>query len=146
ELWASLGLVGAIYHLLVLIAAPLVSLAKMGHSSQYSADDSLSSLATVFILWVGLVPFSAPPHFMPQYFLIVGLSLGYIAAATGRYRASVLPARAARLLAGHPAPRAGSPRAHVRQPAFRPASRFRRLLLTTGVRVSAQAASVKTKT
>ena len=150
ELWASLGVAGAIYHLLVLIGVPLMSLAKMGHCSQNSANDPLFSLAIVFTLWVGLFPFSAPPHFMPQCFLIVGLSLGYIAAATGRDRASVLPARAEPLLARHPAPRAGSPPAQVWQPALRrphrPVFRVRRPVFTTADRAAARAARVKTKT
>ena len=77
ELWASLGVPGALYHLTLFVFIPLVLIRRAYLQRSSLIDAPFFSVFAALLLWNGLVPLGSPFCFSPQPCLLLGLGLGW---------------------------------------------------------------------
>jgi hypothetical protein len=100
ELWASLGVVGVVYHLTLFLFLPLVSIRRALRARPSISDGPFFSASAALLLWNGLAPLGSPFHCCPQLCLLLGLGLGCMASVSATVAGSfAATARPKRLLA-----------------------------------------------
>jgi hypothetical protein len=77
EMWASLGVVGMAYHLLVLFLLPLACVLAY-RKALPAVDNVLFALASSYVLLTAFWPFAPPFYFNNQTSIIFGMCFGYI--------------------------------------------------------------------
>jgi hypothetical protein len=77
ELWASEGIIGLFYHLVLLILLPTACLLAY-RKKPAGGENSMVALTASYILFLNLWPFAPPFYENYQVSLMVGLCIGYL--------------------------------------------------------------------
>ena len=90
ELWASFGIVGIAYHLIILFLLPLLCLryyrarSFVDHKSLVGDDVVPFTIVASYVLLSAFWPFAPPFYFNCQTSIIIGVCFGYLLGATAR--------------------------------------------------------------
>jgi hypothetical protein len=73
ELWASAGIIGALFQLTVFILLPITSIYLLKRKKFWLANIPLLLASALLLLWTGIFPFGAPFFVSPQTCLLLGM-------------------------------------------------------------------------